>query len=110
GPQPLAGEVRQPGELRFEPARVADVHREGVLRAQGLLLEVGLHRTVVDAGGALAHPRRIAAEEWPENLIARRPQLAQGPQPRGLHFFAELAPEPRQAPYRQRIEHPADEL
>ena len=48
----------------------------------------------VDAGGALAHPGAVAAEQRPQHRIGRAAQLPEGGDARGLHLGAGLAPRP----------------
>ena len=67
---------------------VGEVGEEGFLGADRLLVPLGHHRPFVDAGRALAHALRVAAEDRPQHGIGRRAQLPERGEARGLDAFA----------------------
>src|SRR5438477_342195 len=96
--------------LHVQGARIADVLLEGVLCTQRFFLDFRQYRPIIDPGGALAHPGGVAPEERPQERIGRAAELAERLDAGRLDPRAGLAPEAREAPHREGIQHLAHAL
>src|SRR4029079_9874917 len=104
------GAIRESQDLGLHARVLVQIGEEGFFGADRFLIPLRHHRALVDTRRALAHALRIAAEDGPQRRVRRDAQLAERAQVRVFAPFAELAPEPWKASYRQRIEHGAQVL
>ena len=76
--QPLAARSARRASSRCSTPGSPMSVLEGVLGAEGLLLDVRQHRPLVDPGGALAHPGGVAPEQRPQHRVRGAAQLPEG--------------------------------